>query len=200
MILSANSQSRAWSIISKASSHFFRNFTSSGMPAAARLCGSLLQLWGRYNRQFSTAAPSVHTSCKLTATWQLAVFPKVPEYCRSTPTECAPCFGKPVSSMTHTASGSNSLTIRLASRSHTGFQSHGLATVGSGSWLEKNPHRLSTTPLSIDKNMEEALCLDMTDAQLDRCRKRLDRFLVDLLEPAGASTRGRCGTVYHRGR
>src|SRR5258708_7029042 len=57
----------------------------------------------------------------------------------------------------------------------------------------------STTPLSIDKDMEEALCLDMTDAQLDRCRKRLERFLVDLLEPVGRSERRHWGSVYVRG-
>ena len=96
------------------------------MQASARRCGSSAQLSGRYNRQLSTAAPSVHTSCKLTATWQFAVLPSVPEYWRSTPTECEPCFGKPVSSITHIASGSNSLTIRPANRSHTGSQSHGL--------------------------------------------------------------------------
>src|ERR1017187_1506293 len=39
------------------------------------------------NRQFSAALPCAPTWCKLTATWQLPVFPKVPEYCRSTPTE-----------------------------------------------------------------------------------------------------------------
>src|SRR6266481_490756 len=38
------------------------------------------QLPARYKRQLRTAAPSVHTSCKLTATWQFAVLPSVPEY------------------------------------------------------------------------------------------------------------------------
>src|SRR5471032_1854426 len=42
------------------------------------------------------------------------------------PTECSPCFGNPVSSITHIASGSSSLTIRRANRSHTGCHSHGL--------------------------------------------------------------------------
>ena len=39
----------------------------------------------------------------------------------------------------------------------------------------------------------------MTDAQLDRCRKRLERFLVDLLEPVGRSERRHWGAVYVRG-
>ena len=43
---------------------------------------------------------------RLTPTWQLPTFPSVPEYWRCTPTECFPCFGKPVSSMIHVVTGS----------------------------------------------------------------------------------------------
>lgn len=39
----------------------------------------------------------------------------------------------------------------------------------------------------------------MTDAQIKRCRKRLEQFLVDLLEPVGRSERRRWGSVYVRG-
>jgi len=39
----------------------------------------------------------------------------------------------------------------------------------------------------------------MTDAQITRCRKRLEQFLVDLLEPVGRSERRRWGSVYVRG-
>jgi SRSO17 transposase len=39
----------------------------------------------------------------------------------------------------------------------------------------------------------------MTDAQLGRCRQRLERFLVDLLEPVGRSERRHWGAVYVRG-
>ena len=39
----------------------------------------------------------------------------------------------------------------------------------------------------------------MTDAQLERCRKRLEQFLVDLLEPVGRSERRNWGGVYVRG-
>lgn len=39
----------------------------------------------------------------------------------------------------------------------------------------------------------------MTDAQLQRCRKRLEQFLIDLLEPVGRSERRRWGGVYVRG-
>jgi len=39
----------------------------------------------------------------------------------------------------------------------------------------------------------------MTDAQMDRCRKRLEQFLLDLLEPVGRSERRHWGSVYVRG-
>jgi SRSO17 transposase len=39
----------------------------------------------------------------------------------------------------------------------------------------------------------------MTDAQLARCRQRLEQFLVDLLEPVGRSERWHWGSVYVRG-
>ena len=39
----------------------------------------------------------------------------------------------------------------------------------------------------------------MTDAQLARCRQRLEQFLVDLLEPVGRSERRHWGSVYVRG-
>jgi SRSO17 transposase len=39
----------------------------------------------------------------------------------------------------------------------------------------------------------------MTDAQVKRCRKRLEQFLVDLLEPVGRSERRHWGAVYVRG-
>ena len=39
----------------------------------------------------------------------------------------------------------------------------------------------------------------MTDAQVEKCRKRLEQFLKDLLEPVGRSERRRWGAVYIRG-
>lgn len=39
----------------------------------------------------------------------------------------------------------------------------------------------------------------MTEAQLQRCRKRLEQFLADLLEPVGRSERRQWGSVYVRG-
>lgn len=39
----------------------------------------------------------------------------------------------------------------------------------------------------------------MTDAQVQRCRKRLEQFLADMVEPMGRSERRRWGEVYVRG-
>src|SRR6266853_1070430 len=39
----------------------------------------------------------------------------------------------------------------------------------------------------------------MTDAQVEKCRKRLEQFLMDLLEPVGRSERRLWGAVYIRG-
>ena len=39
----------------------------------------------------------------------------------------------------------------------------------------------------------------MTESQLEKCRKRLEQFLVDLLEPLGRSERRYWGSVYVRG-
>ena len=39
----------------------------------------------------------------------------------------------------------------------------------------------------------------MTDAQVEKCRKRLEQFLMDLLEPVGRTERRHWGAVYIRG-
>ena len=39
----------------------------------------------------------------------------------------------------------------------------------------------------------------MTDGQAEKCRKRLEQFLMDLLEPVGRSERRHWGAVYIRG-
>jgi hypothetical protein len=39
----------------------------------------------------------------------------------------------------------------------------------------------------------------MTDGQIRKCHERLERFLVDLLEPVGRSERRHWGAVYVRG-
>ena len=39
----------------------------------------------------------------------------------------------------------------------------------------------------------------MTDAQVEKCRKRLEQFLADLLEPLGRSERKHWSEVYVRG-
>ena len=39
----------------------------------------------------------------------------------------------------------------------------------------------------------------MTDAQVEKCRKRLQQFLLDLLEPLGRRERKHWSEVYGRG-
>ena len=61
-------------------------------------CAGVSHDSGRYN-----AAPSIHArapvhNATVTAVWQLAILPSAPQYCRATPTECGPCFGKLVPS------------------------------------------------------------------------------------------------------
>jgi SRSO17 transposase len=45
----------------------------------------------------------------------------------------------------------------------------------------------------------DATVASMTDAQVEKCRKRLEQFLKDLLEPLGRSERRHWGAVYIRG-
>src|SRR5262245_20765692 len=78
--------------------HFSRNRNRSGMPAAVRRSGSAIQSSGRYNSNVSGHVRPSAISPLDTATWQLPILPRAPQYCRLTPTECRPCLGNPVSS------------------------------------------------------------------------------------------------------
>src|ERR1035441_5979374 len=60
---------------------------------------------------------AVHVATdRLTATWQLSCFPVCPQYCRATPTEWVPFFGRPVSSTIQAATG---LVLVIAARAHS---------------------------------------------------------------------------------
>ena len=64
----------------------------------ARASDRVVHASGRYSK-----APMGHARCPVqsaavTATWQFATLPSAPQYCRATPTECGPDFGKLVSS------------------------------------------------------------------------------------------------------
>lgn len=48
---------------------------------------------------------SIFLTDRLTATRQFSCLPTCPQYCRTTPTECVPFFGKPVSSTIHASTG-----------------------------------------------------------------------------------------------
>jgi hypothetical protein len=102
--------------------HFSWNRIVDGIRAAAQRAGSLVHASGRYN-----AAPMGHArwpvhSAAVTATWQLATLPSAPQYCRATPTDCDPDFGKLVSSRIRIPVRSGT-TAR--SRCHTASASHG---------------------------------------------------------------------------
>src|SRR5688500_19431426 len=73
---------------------------------------------GRNNRQSSGQEAVSVTACTLTPIWQLATLPSVPEYCRATPGELLPSFGKPLSS-TAQATGAIASTALRANRTRT---------------------------------------------------------------------------------
>ena len=63
------------------------------------------QLSGQNSRQSAAHEACSFTRCTLTAIWQLATLPSVPEYCRATHGEAVPSLGKPVSSITSASTG-----------------------------------------------------------------------------------------------
>ena len=104
------------SIISSASRHFSRCRTSPGIPArwrrrriavAATSSGaaSSSQLAGQNSRQSAAHEACSPARCTLTPTWQFAVLPSVPEYCRATHGDALPSLPKPVSSITSASTG-----------------------------------------------------------------------------------------------
>src|SRR5687767_16009654 len=87
-------QLSASSISSSASALLVRCLRSGGSPALRARSRSANQLSGTYKRQPSGQLSPSPLQCKLTATWQLAILPNAPQYCRATATECAPALGK----------------------------------------------------------------------------------------------------------
>ena len=60
-----------------------------------------------------------------TSDWQLAVFPSAEAYCGATPTECAPFFGKAVSStISHASEPPTILSASTSSAFSSGAASH----------------------------------------------------------------------------
>lgn len=98
----------------------------AGRPPLLRGWVSSSQDSGTNSRQSSGQEACSVTALTDTPSWQLAVLPSVPEYCRCTPTEQSPSLGKPVSSTTH-AVGASAAHSRSARRRRTGRQSQGLA-------------------------------------------------------------------------
>ena len=119
-------QARTRSSEAIASSGLVWYVAAGGIPTSARRPGSVTQSSGRKSAHVSGTEVVSVPRCTVTATWQLAVFPRAPQYWRATPTECVPCFGKLVASRRYTASGSRASTTVWARASWTGSQGQGL--------------------------------------------------------------------------
>jgi hypothetical protein len=76
---------------------------------------------GRYNAAPSIQARTPVHSAAVTATWQLATLPNVPQYWRATPTEWVPCLGKLVPSSISTPSRSG-ITARSRRQTRSACQ------------------------------------------------------------------------------
>jgi hypothetical protein len=85
--------------------------SGSGRQVSSQDCGT-------NNRAPSIADAAVVAACTLTAIWQFATLPSVPEYYRDTHADALLSLGKPVSSTTHTR-GASSSTATPASRRRT---------------------------------------------------------------------------------
>src|SRR3954451_22475896 len=99
---------------------------SSGTPAARQRARSSVHSFGKYRQKPSGELPRASVRCRLTAIWQFAVLPSVPEYWRATPTECSPFLGNPVSSMSQATAFGKGHSKRSAICCQSGFHSHGL--------------------------------------------------------------------------
>ncbi len=79
----------------------YRARAASTGPASA----ASSQPCGQNSRQSAAHEACPFTRCTLTATWQLALLPSVPEYCRATHGGAPPSLPNPVSSMTSASAG-----------------------------------------------------------------------------------------------
>ena len=130
---------------------------SSGTPARAQRSGSAVHSSGRNRRSPTGTGTSPRARVSETRTWQFARLPRPPQYCRATPTECLPCFGRAVSSITSTASGpptsASASSARTASRARRPGRAAdevvqllvppGATRAASGSTLLRSPGRIS---------------------------------------------------------
>src|SRR5947209_16729287 len=84
---------------------FVSNWIASGTPACFLRAWSSAHSCGKYNRQAIGRLTRLVLTDRLTATRQFSCLPTCPQYCRTTPTECVPFFGKPVSSTIQACTG-----------------------------------------------------------------------------------------------
>jgi hypothetical protein len=101
---------------------------SSGIFAARQRAASSVHACGKYSSMSTGTCVERLATVRLTATWQLAVLPAEPVYCRCTPGECLPCLRKPVSSIIETSTLSprafNASSAYPTASRRTGTSSH----------------------------------------------------------------------------
>jgi hypothetical protein len=112
-------QSASVSSMSKASRHFSRWVTSSGMRVVVRHSVSASHSWGRNRRHCSGQEAVSLAAWTLTTTWQLARLPRAPQYCGATATDILPSLGSDTPSITQ-AVGAMSGSMRSQIRRCTG--------------------------------------------------------------------------------
>jgi hypothetical protein len=108
-----------------ASCHFGCPRTPAGIRARVR-CAGVSHASGRYNVAPSIQARAPVHNATVTAVWQFAILPSAPQYCRATPTECGPCFGKLVPSRMRTPVRSGMVARRWR---HTASADHGASVM-----------------------------------------------------------------------
>ena len=119
--MTVNPAARTWRRSVNAKRHFGAKPTGAGICARVRWRG-VSHASGRYNVAPSSHARTPVHRATVTAVWQLATFPRAPQYCRATPTEADPCFGKLVPSRITTPVRSGTTARK---RRHTASASHG---------------------------------------------------------------------------
>jgi hypothetical protein len=117
------------------------NTISGGTPAASRRAASSVHWWGKYRRPATGAAISPLVTTTSTLTWQLACFPTAPQYWCATPTDLAPCFSQPVSSMIQADSGSKTGMTSRRMAPQTCSASQGLSATNCCNFWLSTPRR-----------------------------------------------------------
>src|SRR5205809_1035948 len=110
-------------------------------------------------------AASVATE-RVTATWQLSRLPSWPQYCRATPTESLPFFGRPVSSTIQARTGPRS-------------------SIAGSAWARTAPSRAGVVPGSLSDEVVQGLVRRAHAARVEARRHRLHALALARQQQAG---------------